>query len=354
MPEMIQPRMVLHGSTRVKLLKASRRTTDARYRTRCLIVLRCGEGWSVRKIACALSCSISTVSKTRRRFEIWGFAGLIDRREDNGDCKADALYVDTVRWLLEDTPPDHGLRRPTWTKRLLIDQAQQYTGVRVSKTTMGRVLKTLRARRGRAKPIGLCPWSRSRRKQRMKLIAALVEATPVDQAVVWEDEADIDLNPKIGVDWMLPGTQRLVMTPGRNVKHYFAAAMDARTDRLTWVSADKKSSRLFIAMLKKLLISYADKQMIHVILDNYCIHWSRQTQAWLAEHGQRIRLHFLPPYSPDDNRIERRLWREVHANVTINHQCATIVQLCEQVRACMIRHNRRLADQGVRELRAAI
>lgn len=349
---MIQPRMVLHGGTRVKLLKESRRTRDARYRTRCLIVLRSGEGWSVRKIAAAMSCSISTVSKTRRRFAEFGLAGLIDRREDNGDRKADELYVDAVRWLLEGTPIDHGLRRPTWTKRLLIDQARRYTGVRVSKTTMGRVLKKLRARRGRAKPIGPCPWSRSRRKQRMKLIAALVDSTPAEEAVVWEDEADIDLNPRIGVDWMLPGTQRRVMTPGKNRKHYFAAAMDAHTDRLTWVSAAKKNSRLFIAMLQKLLSAYADRKLIHVILDNYAIHSSRQTRAWLSEHGEKFRLHFLPPYSPDDNKIERRLWREVHANVTINHQCESIEQLCGEVRNYMIRQNRRAA--GVRQLRAAI
>jgi len=279
-------------------------------------------------------------------------AGLIDRREDNGDRKADEQYIQTVRWLLEGTPQDRGLNRPTWTKRLLIDQARAYTGVTVSLTTMGRVLKQLGARRGLAKPIGVCPWSKSRRKQRMKLIAALVESTPPDQAVVWEDEADIDLNPKIGVDWMLPGTQRRVMTPGKNKKHYFAAAMDAHSDRLTWVSAEKKNSGLFVAMLKKLLVTYAGKNMIHLILDNFVIHSSRQTPAWLAEHGHKIRLHFLPPYSPDDNRIERKLWREVHANVTINHRCASIEQLCGAVRSYMISHNRRIG--GVREMRAAI
>ena len=352
MPEMVTPRMVLHGGTRVKLIKEVRRTKDARYRTRCLIVLRAGDGWSVRRIAAALSCSISTASKTRQRFAVWGWAGLIDRREDNGDRKADERYIQTVRWLLEGTPTDRGLSRPTWTKRLLIDQVRAYTGVKVSLTTMGRVLKTLGARRGRAKPIGPCPWSKSRRKQRMKLIAALVESTPTDQAVAWEDEADIDLNPKIGVDWMLPGTQRLIMTPGKNVKRYFAAAMDAHSDRLTWVSALKKNSQLFIAMLKKLLVAYAGKKVIHVILDNFVIHSSRQTQAWLQEYGQKIRLHFLPPYSPDDNRIERKLWREVHANVTINHRCPSIEQLCSEVRSYMIAHNRRII--GVRELRAAI
>jgi transposase len=61
-----------------------------------------------------------------------------------------------------------------------------------------------------------------------------------------------------------------------------------------------------------------------VILDNYQIHCSRQTRAWLAEFGKRIWLHFLPPYYPDDNRIERKVWRELHANLTRNHDFRTI------------------------------
>ena len=56
-----------------------------------------------------------------------------------------------------------------------------------------------------------------------------------------------------------------------------------------------------------------------MILDNFVIHSSQQTQLWLAEHGGKFRLHFLPPYCPDDNRIERKVWREMHANVTVNH-----------------------------------
>jgi transposase len=67
-----------------------------------------------------------------------------------------------------------------------------------------------------------------------------------------------------------------------------------------------------------------------VILDNYAIHTSVQTRVFLAEHGDRLRLHFLPPYCPDDNRIERRVWRELHANVTRNHRCGDIEELMEE------------------------
>jgi transposase len=171
---------------------------------------------------------------------------------------------------------------------------------------------------------------------------------------VWEDEADIDLNPRIGADWTLGGEQRTVMTPGKNVKRYFAAAMDAHTERLAWVKGRKKNSRLFIELLKKLLKEYPRNKVIHVILDNYSVHRSRQTRAWLEQFGRKFRLHFLPPYSPDDNRIERKVWREVHANVTANHRCTTTQWLCHEVVWYLMKHNRTARERCVRESRPAI
>jgi transposase len=68
---------------------------------------------------------------------------------------------------------------------------------------------------------------------------------------------------------------------------------------------------------------------------------SRRVQAYLGEHGSRFELHFLPPYSPEHNDIER-LWREVHANVTRNHRCKTIDKLMHQVSWHLRRHAARL------------
>jgi transposase len=347
-------RIVLHPRTREKLRRVARRCRDADTRTRYLVVLRSADGWSGKRITKALGCAAATVSRTLDRWEAYGEAGLLDRREDNGTTKADELYVETVRWILAGKPQDFFHRRPTWTRALLIETAARYTGVTVSKTTMGRVLATIGARRGRAKPLGPCPWGKARKSRRMALIHALVDTLPGDEACVWEDEADIDLNPRIGADWTLPGEQRTVLTPGKNVKRYFAAAMDARTGRLVWVKARKKNSRLFIELLKKLLKEYPDRKVVHVILDNYCVHSSRQTRAWLAEKGHKFRLHFLPPYSPDDNRIERKVWREVHANVTTNHRCTTIDWLCEEVVWYLMKHNRRARELCLRESRPAI
>lgn len=353
MPAMGTRRIVLHPRTREKLQRATKRCRDADTRVRYLVVLRAAEGWSGKRIAKALGCCPATVSRTLDRWEGYGEAGLVDRREDNGTTKADDLYAETVLWVLGSTPREFFHRRPTWTRRLLVETAAAYTGVTVSVTTMGRLLKRLGVRRGRPKPTAPCPWSESARKTRVAAIHALVDALPPDEAAVWEDEADVDLNPRVGFDWMLPGTQRRVPTPGTNVKRYFAAAMDAKTERLVWARGERKNSRLFIGLLKKLLVEYPDKAVVHVVLDNYCVHSSKQTRLWLGEFGQKFRLHFLPPYCPDDNRIERKVWREMHANVTVNHRCTTIEELVAEVVYYLMSHNRR-AKQGVRELRPAI
>jgi transposase len=108
--------------------------------------------------------------------------------------------------------------------------------------------------------------------------------------------------------------------------------MAARTDRVIWAESERKDSGLFLAMLKKLLRAYPKKRKIHS---------SRRTRAWLAEHGERIRLHFLPPYCPDNNRIERCVWRELHQNVTYNHACEDLDELMDEVIDWLRRRNRR-------------
>jgi transposase len=305
-----------------------------------MIVLHTCEGKSQRQIAQVLGCSVSTVKRTRTRWRESGQAGLIDRREDNTPAKADESYAADLLSVLRGTPRDHGHRRPTWTQELMIRVMNQRGHEPISRTTIGRLLKRLRVRLGMPKPTVGCPWSQGAKNRRISLLKRLVQSLPPDQAAVWEDEIDIHLNPKIGPDWMLPGTQRQVVTPGKNVKRYVAGAMDSLSDRVIWVKGDRKHSALFIELLRKLVKEYAGKKVIHVILDNFKIHSSRQVQNWLRDQGRKIRLHFLPPYCPDDNRIERCVWRELHANVTRNHTCRDIEGLMDEVEYYLSRRNR--------------
>ena len=71
-------RIILHGQTRKKLERTARKCKDADTRTRYLIVLRSAGGWSGKRIAKALGCSPSTVSRTLARWAAYGEAGLAD------------------------------------------------------------------------------------------------------------------------------------------------------------------------------------------------------------------------------------------------------------------------------------
>lgn len=318
----------------------ARQCEDAKLARRYLILVNLDEGWTVADTARALSVSETTVRRVRKRFVEHGEAGLVDRREENGDRKLDEQYLAILYEVVASSPPEHGFRRPTWTREMLVKVLRQKTDVAVDVSTMSRALARIGARRGRPKPTVECPWSKAAKTRRLREIDQLLEGLPADEVAVYEDEVDIHLNPKIGLDWMVQGQQKEVVTPGKNEKRYLAGAQDATTGELVWVEGDKKDSLLFILLLWKLTQHYHTAKKIHVILDNYSIHSTQQVQLSLqTPEGQRIELHFLPPYCPDHNRIERA-WQDLHANVTRNHTSTTIDELMTEVRRYLRRHNK--------------
>jgi hypothetical protein len=77
------------------------------------------------------------------------------------------------------------------------------------------------------------------------------------------------------------------------------------------------------------------------MLDNYGIHDSQQVQlATKTAAASKITLHFLPPYCPDHNRIER-IWKDLHDDVTRNHRCKGMDGLMAEVRLYLNARNRR-------------
>lgn len=315
---------------------------NAGLRLRCKIVLALVQGSRPTSLIQTRMASSSHVYEVMHRFIDQGLLGLADRREDNGDPKVTEYYEAELLAVVPGSPRDYGYRRPTWTQELLILVLHKRTGIRISCTTMSRLRKRLGIRLGWPKPIVGCPWKKARRLRRLRAIRRLIETLPKNEVILYVDEVDIHLNPKIGPDYMLQKTQKTVLTPGKNQKRYLAGALNARTGRLTWVEADRKDSTLFILQLWMLVgRDYPQTKRIHLILDNYRIHSSIQTRAALARLDGRIVLHFLPPYCPDHNRIER-VWRDLHANVTRNHQCRNMNELMTEVNSYLKIRNRTL------------
>jgi transposase len=328
----------LSRTKRKKLIRLARRAHDVATALRLLAVAQVGGGLSRRAVARQLCCAPSTVVLAVQRYRAHGLEGLRDGRVASGLPKVDEDFRQQLRGLLLGTPQQCGWRRPTWSRELLCLEMERQGAPRVSLATMGRALRVLGARRKAPKPIVLCPWPRMKRQRRVFQLRRLAAAASAREPVFYTDEVDIHLNPKVGRDWMLKGRRRNVVTPGNNEKRYLAGALNARTGKLTWVKGSRKASALFISLLWRLATENPRARRIHLILDNASIHDSKKTRKALAQLGGRLVLHFLPPYCPEENRIERR-WLDLHANVTRNHRCASMDELMDNVDAYLLARN---------------
>jgi len=333
-----------------RLLMKSRRIRDPMTALRFLAVVHLARGRNQADVARALVLAPASVSRIAARFVRQAESGLYDRRAKNGAGKTGEAFLRGLTDVLTRTPPDFGWMRPTWTRELLCLEMERQGFIRVAPCTMGRALARIGARLGSAKPVVLCPWKRDQRLARLEELRQVEEGATVDEPVLYEDEVDIHLNPKIGRDWMLRGHQRRIVTPGKNQKFYLAGALDILTGRLICTGAAQKKASLFCDLLRRISKHYHRARRVHIILDNYGIHSAKETARVVAELEGHIELHFLPPYCPDSNRIER-VWEDLHANVTRNHRCPNMMALLANARTFVDQYRWRSGDRPHRQNR---
>ncbi len=221
--EVVQAWQKLSRRERKETRRRSMRASDGVMRCRCKVILGLVQGKTPTMIAHGGLCAKSQVYRVAGWFIERGLVGLVDRREDNGENKATDEYGMELLRLIEGSPQEHGYRRPTWTQELLVLVLAERTGIRVSVTTMSRLLRRLGVRLNRPKPTVDCPWPSSRRTRRLRAIQRLVDNLAPGEVALYLDEVDIHLNPKIGPEWTLAGKQKYVRTPGCNEKRYLAA-----------------------------------------------------------------------------------------------------------------------------------
>ena len=77
---------------------------------------------------------------------------------------------------------------------------------------------------------------------------------------------------------------------------------------MNWVN-----SETLIEFLQQLIEAHPTQSTLHLIWDNAGYHRSEKVRQFVQ--GTRIKLHYLPPYSPNLNPIER-LWKIMHETVT--------------------------------------
>jgi putative transposase len=321
--------ITLQAEERKALLDHLRTQPDPQRRLRAHIILLLADGYTWAVIGAVLYCSSRTIARWKDRFEQGRVEALLGLPHGSpGRLKACWLAL-VVGWLTSLSPRHFGFFRSRWSCELVALLLGKLHAVHVSRETVRRWLRQANFVWRRPRPV--LKRKDPRRQEILQGLRQLLLHLPQDETVVFQDEVDISLNPKIGCMWMPKGKQAEVETPGDNKKCYLAGSLHWRTGTLIATRGPKRDGALFSRHLDELRQRLRRYKKIHLILDNAKFHYESQPlYEFLGEHSDRFVFHFLPKYAPELNAIER-IWWVLHEQITRNHQCKSLEELVELV-----------------------
>jgi transposase len=297
------------------------------------VLLLCAAGRNPTEIAAVLFCSRSSVYRIVRAYRdgMLGFTVHAD-----GTLAAPVRTTVLMPWLrrslgavLNAAPRAYGWCRTRWSCATLAATLKAKHGLEVSAETVRRWLHEMGWVWKRAKLVA--KDDDPHRVERLARIRFHAENLQAHEVMVFADELDMHLLPKVGAAWMPQGTQEEVMTPGKNEKYYLAGALHLATGKLLHCLGPRKNNGLFRDLLTLLDQTYPAPWVtrIYVVVDNYCIHKAKAVEPWLASHP-RFQLLWLPTYCPRANPIER-VFGDVHDKCTRNHKRKRLRDLVKDV-----------------------
>ena len=322
----MQRSISLTDDDRQRLMSAYRTDPDPETRRRAQILLLLGDGHTWAVVCSVMFCSSRTVSRWAQRFRAGGRDAL---SPPPAPPRKLARFGGALsEWAIGMRPGDFGLARSRWSCAALALVLWWELGVAASPETVRRELR----RRGLAwrRPRPTLPAEDPDYEAIRSRLGRLMRELPRDEAVVFQDEADLNLNPEVGKMWMPEGCQAELPTPGNNAKLYLAGSLSWRTGRVVAPAVGpRRNSELFVEHLRRLNSAMRRYRVVHVICDNAKFHDSKKVRDWLGEHGGRLRLRWLPKYAPELNPIER-VWWHLREEITRNHQCDSVEELVER------------------------
>jgi transposase len=283
-----------------------------------------------------LFCSRSTVYRVVKAYRAGQLAGLAEGREGDPECPLRRLtglapvLRRSLGAILHSVPRLCGWCRTRWSCATIALELHARRGIVVSAETVRRGLHELgwvwKRTKLRAKD------DDPQRVEKLARIRCAFEQVRAGVALFFADELDISLLSKIGSQWMPKGEQVEVMTPGTNEKRHLAGALDITTGTIAHCGWYRKTTGLFLDLLKTLDRTYPVRTFFHlwVVVDNAKIHHAKEVQKWLAAH-LRFEVLYLSTYCPQANPIERA-FGDVHDKCTRNHTRKRMWHLVQDVK----------------------
>ena len=287
-------------------------------RANALVLL--DDGWSCREVADALLFDDDTIRGWRNLFEQRGIEGLTSFDVGGSAGFLSAAQEDVLKaWV--------AAKLPRSTRQIGAFIEQEFCCVYESRSGLIAVLHRLGLEYHKPEII---PRKLAEDKQKAFIAAYenLLNSMGNDEAVLFMDAVHPTHATRPAGCWA-PKQEKLAIeqTSGRQ-RINIHGAIDLETGQTRMIEAQTIDAASTIQLRETIEALYPMPALIHVFLDNARYHHAWLVQDWLARPGCRIKLHFIPPYCPHLNPIER-LWGLMHKHVTHNKCYATCAQFAD-------------------------
>lgn len=147
----------------------------------------------------------------------------------------------------------------------------------------------------------------------------LIAETPTDEPVLFMDSSHPTMATKVVCGWIKKGVDKPIAQTASRTRVNVMGAIELTSMNVVSWRPDYVNAETTVAFFDQLKAAYPAAPNIHIILDQSGYHRSLLVRDEALKRN--IVLHYLPPYSPNLNPIER-LWKvmneEVRNNVFFN------------------------------------
>jgi len=303
----------------ITLVRNGKAETRLTRRANALLLL--DDGMSCQEIAKVLYLDDDTI---RYWYELYNEKGLIwlaDFGYKGRACELTAAQQDALKsWVAQSLPQ---------TTTMVGEWIEKSYGVSYSRSAL---IKLLRRNDMEYRKPELVPPKLDPVKQQAFIdgYEKLLNTLGDDEAVVFADAVHPTHAVRPAGCWAPKDTKIAIAGTSGRQRLNLHGAVDLETGATRMIEVTTVDAVSTIALLMAIVTMYPTKRLIHVFLDNARYHHAILVQEWLARHGSRIKLHFIPIYCPHLNPIER-LWGLMHRHVTHNRCHATYNDFCRSV-----------------------
>ena len=164
-------------------------------------------------------------------------------------------------------------------------------------------------------------FSEEKQQQFIDKYEALKLTAGDKEPILFMDAVHPTQSTKLSCGWIRKGGRTAIETTGSRTRMNVIGALSlsdiARTVARDYTSINARTICEFFIAVRQ---TYPVRQKIHLILDGAPYHRASLVQDWAVV--MNIELHYLPPYSPNLNPIER-LWKVMNEHARNNRYFAT-------------------------------